>query len=253
MPSLYSTSHSHKKNGRWHILQSLFFIFICCLAVFFFLQSSFFQVKEIAVRGNKGFSAAEVVSLSGLSAGVNIFKANLKQAESKVAMHPVIQSVLISRDFPAAIIIEVRERQQAALVYSEDSFAVISSDGYCLAKESSLGRTNLPIITGAEIGSPAPGQKVPGEKLAAALDYLQAMPVNLRAAVSELNVTDLNNIRMYTMDKAEVRFGDTERIPEKINLYQEVIRQKYANKIQYIDISYKGSPVIKFPGKQEKQ
>ena len=172
MPSLYSTSHYHKKSGRWHIIQSLFFIFICCLAVFFFLQSSFFRVREIAVRGNKGFNAAEVVSLSGLSGGVNIFKANLKQAESKVAMHPVIQKVQIFRDFPAAIIIEIKERQEAALVFSGDSFAVISSDGYCLAKESSLGRTNLPIISGAEVGLLAPGQKVAGEKLAAALDYL---------------------------------------------------------------------------------
>ncbi|WP_418790561.1 cell division protein FtsQ/DivIB [Phosphitispora sp. TUW77] len=204
------------------------------------------MVKEIAVKGNKVFSTAEVVSLSGLSSGLNIFKVNLKQAESKVGMHPMIKAVQIIRDFPATIIIDITEREQAALVYCTDSFAVISSDGYCLIKESSPGQTNLPIITGEELKSLAPGQKIPGEKLAVALDYLKAMPVNLRAAVSELNVSDLNNIRMYTMDKAEVRFGDKNRIMEKINLYQEVIRQKYDNKIQYIDISYKGSPVIKF-------
>ncbi len=251
MPSLYSTSQSHKKSGRWHVIQSLFFIFICCLAIFFFLQSSFFQVKEINVRGNKEFNTKEVVSLSGLSVGINIFKADLRQAESKVAAHPMVRTVQINRDFPARIIIEIKEREPAAVAFSGGNLVVISRDGYCLSRESSPGQANLPIITGAELDSPVPGKEIKGEKMAAALAYLQAMPVNLRAVVSEINVSDLNNIRIYTLDKAEVRFGDTERIAEKITLYQEVIRQKYDNKIEYIDISYKGNPVIKFSGKKE--
>ncbi len=255
MPSLYPAEHEYPKKRRWHIIQSLFFIFILSLAAFIFLQSSFFKVQEIIVNGNKQFKKEEIVVLSGLQKGINMFKANLKLAESKVALHPAVKQVRISRDLPATVIISLTERKAVGLVAGHGSFIVMSEDGYYLSKVNNLGDINLPIITGIEPGSAGPGQKIADERLKAALDYLLTMPLNIRAAVSEINVSDLNNIRMFTIDKAEVRFGDKERIDEKIRLYQEVINQKYQDRIQYIDISYKGNPVIRFiePPEQEKQ
>lgn len=256
MPSLQAARHTHRKKRRWHIIQSLFFIFVFSLAVFFFLQSSFFKVREIRVNGNKQFSTEKVVALTGLHIGENIFKANLKQAEAKVALHPLVKLVDISRDLPAAININLTERKAVALAAGPGNFMVIGEDGYCLSKVSSLGSINLPIITGIDPGPAGPGQKIADEKIKPALDYLLAMPENIRATVSEINVADLNNIRMFTIDKAEVRFGDARRAEEKIKLYQEVINQRYSSRILYIDISYRGPPVVKFidqPGQEKKQ
>ncbi len=246
MPALQSAKYSNSRRGRWHIVQSLFFIFVFSLAVFFFLHSPVFSVKEITVTGNKQLGQEEVVTLAGLNKGVNIFKANLIQAKDRVAVHPLVMQVEISRDFPSTIIIDITERKAIGLVPDRGWFIVVSEDGCYLARVSSLSSINLPIITGVTPGSVGPGQRIPGEKLKAALDYLNATPLNIRAAISEINVSDLNNIRIFTMDKAEVRFGDTARIKEKIQLYQEVISQQYQESIQYIDISYKGNPVIKF-------
>ncbi|MFA5881028.1 MAG: FtsQ-type POTRA domain-containing protein [Eubacteriales bacterium] len=254
MPSLYAARQSHPKKRRWHVVQSLFFIFVFSLAVFVFLQSSFFRVKAIKVNGNKQFTKAEVVALTGLQQGLNIFKANLKQAEEKAVLHPMVRQVEIIRDLPDTIIINLTERKAIGLVAQNGNFIVMSEDGCYLSKVNNLSNINLPIITGIDLGQAGPGQKVADGKLKTALDYLMTMPENIRAAVSEINVSDLNNIRMFTIDKAEVRFGDAKRIGDKIKLYQEVINQKYQNRIQYMDISYRGSPVVKFiePKKQDK-
>lgn len=246
MPSLHSTSHTRPKKRRWHVIQSLFFVFIFSLAVFFFLQSPVFRVKAVEVNGTSQLRRDQITALAGVAKGVNIFKANLKQAQSKVALNPMVKQVEITRHLPATIIINITERKAIGLVPNPGHFTVVGEDGYCLALVNDLASINLPIITGVKAPKAMPGQNINDGKLRAALAYLSAMPLNMRAAVSEINVSDLNNIRMFTIDKAEVRFGDLTRIKEKIKLYQGVIGQKYNSKIQYIDISYKGNPVIKF-------
>lgn len=246
MPSLHSTGHSRPQKRRWHIIQSLFFVFIFSLAVFFFLQSPVFRVKAVEVNGNSQLRRDQIMALAGLAKGVNIFKANLQQAQSKVALNPMVKHVDITRHLPSTIIINVTERKAIGLVANSGRFSAIGEDGYCLALVNNLASINLPIITGVKAANAMPGQAINDDNLRAALAYLSAMPLNMRAAVSEINVSDMNNIRIFTIDEAEIRFGDLTRIKEKIKLYQEVIGQKYSNKIQYIDISYKGSPVIKF-------
>lgn len=253
MPTLYPHGQARPKKKRWHIVQSLFFIFVFSLASFIFLQSSVFSVREISVKGNKQLNREEVISLAGLNRGANIFKINLLQAREKLALHPMIQEVRITRDLPAGIVVELTERRPVAVIADKDGYLVISNDGCLLAKEGSMGAINLPFITGIKPVSAGPGQKINDERLRAALDYLLGMPLGIRAAVSEINVSDLHDIRMYTIDKVEVRFGDDLRVDEKIKLYHEVISRRYQDKIQYVDISYKGNPVIKFVEPQQQE
>ena len=253
MPSLYSSRQARPKKRWWHIVQSLFFIFVFSLAAFIFLQSAVFSVREITVHGNKQLGAQDIISLAGLRKDVNIFKTNLKEARDKVALHPMVQNVEIRRDLPASITIDLTERKALALISNGSSFLVISEDGCLLSSVTNLNSTNLPFITGVKATPVGPGQKLLDTKLQIARDYLIGMPLSLRAAVSEINVSDLNNILVFTIDRVEVRFGDDGRIAEKVKLYQEVISRKYKDKIQYIDISYKGNPVIKFIQPQQEE
>lgn len=246
MPSLNMDTDSYAQKGQRHAMPGFFFVFLLVLAAFFFLQSSYFDVRNITVDGNKHLEGEEITSLAGLSSGVNIFRADLKKAEEKISLHPLVKEVELARDFPGTILIKITERAAIGLALGQEGFATISEDGYILAQVKNLGLVNYPIISGVDLGSAGSGQKVPDEKITAALKYLKAMPVNIRAVVSEINVSDLNNIRMFSVDKAEVRFGTVDRIEEKIRLYQEVIGQRYENRIHYIDISFKGSPVIRF-------
>ncbi|MDT3700669.1 MAG: FtsQ-type POTRA domain-containing protein [Thermincola sp.] len=246
MPSIHSISHSRPKKRQWQVIQSLFFIFIFSLSAFFFLQSPIFRVRAVEINGNSQLSRDQIMALSGLGKDVNIFKANLKLAQSKVALSPIIKHVEISRHLPATIVIDVTERKAIGLVSNPGQFIAIGDDSYCISLVSSLASINLPIITGVTAFNTLPGQHIQDDHLSAALAYLAAMPLDMRAAVSEINVSDVNNIRVFTIDETEVRLGDITRISDKVELYQEVISQKYNEKIQYVDISYKGNPVIKF-------
>lgn len=250
MPGFHSARYVQETKARWHILHSLFFIFILVLAIFFFLQSSFFRVKNIEVTGLKQLKKEQVVALSGLAPGVNIFRADLRQAQSKIALNPMVGDVQITRKLPRTILVNITERKPLAIIPDKGSFIIVGDGGYVLARVKNLSSVNLPMLTGLKTAGANPGKIIADEKIQIALKYLLTMSLNLRAAVSEINLTDVNNIRIYTIDGVEVRFGDDTRIADKIKLYGEVIGQNYKNKILYIDISYKGSPVIKFMGQE---
>ena len=246
MPSLHYTRHFRPQKTRWQVVQSLFFIFVLALAVFYFLQSPVFRVRAVEISGNSQLQRDQIMALAGLGKNVNIFKANLKQAQNKVALNPLVKDVDITRRLPTTIVINITERKAIGLVLNPGHFIAVGEEGYCLALVEDLASINLPIITGVQATNNSPGQKINDEKLEVALAYLLAMPLGMRATVSEINVSDVNNIRVFTIDQTEVRLGDVTRIGDKIKLYQEVIGQKYSGKIQYIDISYKGNPVMKF-------
>lgn len=248
MPGFRSTRHVQETKASWRIIESLFFIFLLALATFFFLQSSFFRVTDIKVSGLKQLKKDQVISLSGLAPGVNIFRSDLRQAQSKISLNPLVEEVQVTRKLPRTISVNIQERKPLAVIPDKGSFIIVGNDGFVLSMAKNFSTINLPILTGIKITNATPGKIISDEKIQIALKYLQIMSLNLRAAVSEINLSDINNIRIYTIDGVEVRFGDDSRIADKIKLYGEVIGQNYKNKIQYIDISYKGSPVIKFLG-----
>lgn len=221
------------------------FVLLAVLAMFMFMQSAFFAVTQIKVVGTRQLNTQEVQKISGLNPGINIFKANLPEATGKIRLHPLIETVEISRRFPSRLEIHVTERTAVGLIAGRGEFLQVDGSGVFLAKSSNMGKVNLPIITGITVPKTAPGEKIGGEEIQAALVYLKNMPIKLTAVISEINVRDLNNIKLFTIDGAEVRVGNTERVTDKIRLYEEVAGRKYDRRIQYIDISYNGRPVIK--------
>jgi len=221
-------------------------VLLAAVAVFMFIHSAFFAVTQIKVIGVRQLKNQEILKISGLNPGVNIFKANLTEAENKISLHPLVRIVEIKRRLPSSLEINVTERMALGLVVDRGEFLQVDGDGVYLARTSDMNKVNLPLITGIPPKKSAPGEKLDNDEMRAALVYLKNMPLKITATVSEINVRDPNNIKFYTIDGAEVRVGDTERVNEKINLYQEVISRKYSQPIQYIDISYNGRPVLKF-------
>lgn len=222
------------------------FVLLSALAIFMFMHSAFFAVTQIRVQGLKQLKNHEIVKISGLNAGLNIFKANLKDAEDKIRLLPLVKDVQIKRRLPSTLEVIITERAALGLVSGRGEFLQVDGEGVLLDGTADLSKVNLPIITGAPAKKTAPGEKVESEEILAALSFLKEMPVNILATISEINVQDSNNIKFYTLDGAEVRVGNTERIADKIRLYEEVVSRNYSRRVQYIDISYKGRPVIKF-------
>ncbi|MGH9897104.1 MAG: cell division protein FtsQ/DivIB, partial [bacterium] len=81
-----------------------------------FLDHSYFSVREIKVIGGSRVGGSEIVALAGLSHGMNVWKINARAIEAKVKGHPWVRQVIVRREFPHRVVIEVEERVPKGIV-----------------------------------------------------------------------------------------------------------------------------------------
>jgi len=244
--SVRTIGRKAQRQKKINLLQSLFFVLLILGAAFVFLQSSIFAIQSIEVNGAKFLTPDEVRKLTGLSPGTNIFKADLKAAANKIALHPLVKRVEVDRSLPSTVVIGITERQPVGLVPYRGSFLEVDQEGYYLAQVPAGYQGSLPVITGIKVDKVKLGKKVENELLPGVLSYLAAMGPRLAAQVSEINGSDPANLIMFSLDKVIIKLGDDSRVNEKLAMIEERLRRKYPVPVEYIDVSFKGYPVIKF-------
>jgi len=128
---------------RWHVPLKA----AAAAAPAFFFENSYFFVREIQVRGGEKVGGDEIVAMAGLRQGMNIWKIEPGGIEKKVAKHPWVRRVLVRRDFPRRIVIEVEERTPKAIVALGQLYYV-DADGVVFKEVGAGENVNFPLLTG---------------------------------------------------------------------------------------------------------
>ena len=145
--------HVRRKHKKHHYL--LKFTTFCVLMglLITFMMSSYFNIDEIRVEGMTLYTAEQILDLSKLSLGENIFKTRTGKAEDRIKKDPHIAKVNIKRDLPDTLIITVEERLPAAQIAfgPEDQvqYAVIDANGYVLSVGEADG--TAAVLTGITV------------------------------------------------------------------------------------------------------
>ncbi|MDK2887679.1 MAG: cell division protein FtsQ [Thermoanaerobacter sp.] len=227
--------------GRF-LAERIFFALLILLAAFILLGSPLFEVREIEVTGNRVVPEEKILELAGINTGTNIFKVNLKEAESRILTMPLIKNASLVRKFPSRIVIRVEERKALALLPVKDGFIQVDGEGVCL-KESGVGGS-LPVVTGVAVPDPAPGDVIRDAKLATALKVLGQLPGSLYSKLSEIHITAGGQVVLYTLEGIECRLGAPADIRKKAGIILQVLEQVKGRQIAYIDLT--GVPVVKY-------
>ena len=82
----------------------------------FFADNRYFAVRQIEVHGGDKVGGDEIVAIAGLRQGMNIWNVDAVAIEKKIAKHPWVRRVLVRRDFPRRVVIDVEERRPKAIV-----------------------------------------------------------------------------------------------------------------------------------------
>lgn len=239
-----------KRKKPNYVLRSLLFLLLILIAVYFFLQSAIFNVKYITVFGNKELSSQDIVRLSGLKAGPNIFSLDFRPALAALSTNPLIGESKVEKRYPSGLEIHIFERKAIALIPSQNGMMYLDEYGYCIREKREVTSLDLPVITGIVVPAAFPlGKQLTSPDLAMGLDVVKQLDENLRQRIAEINVKN-NYITLFLSDKSEVRIGLPDRLKEKISLFDSIINEEKKKKspktIQYIDVSIEGAPVVKY-------
>lgn len=131
-----------KRKKKRYFLKFLILIALC-VGVYLFLHSSVFDAKKIKVSGNQHFTAEQVQKLAGLKVGINLFEFRTGKCEEKLEADPYVEEANISRDLPSGIEIQIKERQEAAVVQLGKQYVLLDRNGIVLQITDKMPQVTL--------------------------------------------------------------------------------------------------------------
>jgi len=244
---LKDTFQSGKKKRKWNAPESLFFIFLVLITGYVFLRSPLFEIQRVVVRGNQYLVEDNVRNAADIGLGVNIFKINLAAAADRLKTVPMIKEARVTRVLPSTVLITVTERRPLGLLPAGNGFFEVDEEGICLQQTGS-GVPGVPIITGVQVDVVKPGEIVETELLADVLMMISGLPDEVVNQLSEVHIDPDGQIKAYTLDRIKCRLGEAVEVREKGVVLARILQelQKQGAKVDYIDISSSGKPVVKY-------
>lgn len=235
------------RQKKLNIIESIFFVLLILVTGYVLLRSPFFEVRKILVQGNQFLSEEKIRSVADIAYGVNIFKLDLAAAAANLKLIPMLKEAQINRSLPSTVVITVKERVPLGLLPTDEGFIEVDEEGVYLMK-AGAGAPGLPIITGVQGEITYPGQPVKSEKLRDALAVIRGLPGGTVANLSEVHVDEDGQIKIYTIEGVECRFGLPLEIQEKGAILSQLLLElrKQGAKVNYIDLTCAGQPVISY-------
>lgn len=125
-----------KRRKKRYLLRFLILILVC-VGAYFLLHIEYFTVDGITIAGNKDISDKEILKLSELETGENIFDIHPMAAQRRIKKNLYIEDADVSRKLPNMVEIIVKERSGKAQFIKGKKYVVTDNEGRVLdiAKE----------------------------------------------------------------------------------------------------------------------
>lgn len=233
--------------------KSIVYLFLIAIVIIFLLLigSRIFIVKKITITGNKRLSSNNIIKLSGIITGQNIFTINMKNIRNNLESDPYMEVTDIQRKLPSNINIMIMERKPAAVIEYFGSYIVMDKEGYILEVDKKLSHDSIPVVTGMKMIAFHVGQKLQSYDpfQVKILDEL-LLPIfeyDIAGMLSEINIDEPNNISLLTIEGLQVIVGRVNELSVKISLFKSMmpILKSQDKTSGILDISVVNCPIYK--------
>jgi cell division protein FtsQ len=152
--------------------------------------SNVFKVQAIELSGNRSLSDDSL--LSGLEnlQGSPLLDVDPPSLADSMRLHPRIQDVVVGRQFPSTVTVEVSERHEIAVLISNGGVWGIDESRVVLPLPGRAWPLDLPVISGLG-GDPVPGSSLTNEAIIEAMDWVTAVSElpRMQAWLSEIHIS----------------------------------------------------------------
>jgi len=226
-------------------------------------MSLFFKVKTITVAGEETYSKTAVEEASGIKVGDNLLTFSKARASAQIrAKLHYVDNIRIGIKLPDTVIIYIEELDVAYAIESIDGdLWLINSDGRVVEQinndrvgdytkvegvtlldptvgDQAIAADEVPTET-LESGEPVPITVTGAQRLTSLLQILKALEANdIVGEAASLDVSELDDIRMWYGSRYEVLLGDTTKMEYKIACMNDAIMQMSDYQSGILDVSF---------------
>ena len=135
-----------KEKTRNKIIKWTLLLILVLLAIVLFMMSSVFNIKNIVVINNEKILTEEIINLSTLTTGNNMFRTSNKTIINGIKTNAYVEDVKIKRSINGTVTLDVKERKATYMLGFANAFVYINTQGYML--EITEEKLELPTIIG---------------------------------------------------------------------------------------------------------
>ncbi|RPH88395.1 MAG: FtsQ-type POTRA domain-containing protein [Deltaproteobacteria bacterium] len=198
-----------------------FFSVLFIYAYNYLLSASYFEIKEISVRGVKELTEKDILAMAKIQQRSNILAVNTDVVAGRIAANPWVKHIYVGRELPDRLVLDVRERTPIALLKQAGNFYLMDGEGVVFKKLSKGDDVDLAIVTGVNIQA-----KVQSALLAEALKLLETLSTSdqhaLLGTVSEMHVDEVFGLSVLTDKGLHLKLG-RENFAGKLHQLQIVL------------------------------
>jgi cell division protein FtsQ len=148
-----------KKRKKSHFFLNFFIVLLLLAGLGWFLSSDFFAIDKVSVLHNNNYTKEEIIDMSGIKMGQNIFWFYINKGDVQDAMEgdSYIDTVKVGIKLPGTVKLDVDERAEVAAVPLDNKYILIDNEGYVLRTTDKEPKLTLLVgltITGLEEGRP---------------------------------------------------------------------------------------------------
>ncbi len=172
------------------------------------LTTQYFEVTSIEISNLQTFSEEDILEISGLEPGENIFRVNPAIYRDRLLAETNIEDAAVFRIFPDTLRVNILERQPRARV-RYGRYYTIDGWGVVLRGEKERGAENLPLISGPRL-SVSDGRLHPAGEVADCLTLLReldARDLTLALEITEIAISRSGVMDIKTASGHEVRIS----------------------------------------------
>lgn len=216
-----------RKIKRFFTAFSIFLV-IAIISVMLSL-TVFFKTEKIIVTGETRYSQEDIINLSGIVTGENIFLCDKAAASKKIVdALPFVAQANVGFVIPNAITIEIVEDVPSYAIGYSDGYYIIGENGRILEKTAE-NYDNLPIVQGTEITTNIIGEYADftDENITSILNELvKVLDAYKFENVTVIDISDTANIMFVYDNRITVLIGLPEDISYKVKTAQTIINEK---------------------------
>lgn len=202
----------------------------CAVAV---VASPLLDVEEVRVVGTQRLPAAQVLAAAEVGRGGPIALVDTDEVGRRVGALPYVRTARVRRDWPARVVIEVRERVPALAVPAPGGVALYDADGVRLGGARSVPR-GVPLLRVAG-GRPAPAL------VKAVVAVVRSIPPQVRSDVLGYSATSPDDVTFALRGGREVAWGGADDGVAKADVLVALLRRPGTR----YDVRAPGAPAVR--------
>lgn len=232
-----------KQNKRRRAAKKAKRIFLCflliCSAVLCILSLTvFFNSAEIKVSGNNVYSSEEIIEVSGIELGDNLFLLAKEKISSKIEEKlPFIKETIIEIELPETVVIKIKETSEEVCYVNSKNIFSSDFDGKILKKYEKTPN-DLIVITVSDDVKFSIGKNVRFntnlEKDLVKKYFTMIEQYGLK--VNSINLTDPYNSEMIVENRFIVKFGTASELEAKAAHLNAMLKKMPENQSGIIDL-----------------